>query len=158
MPLVYNTIQEVCKNYLTADEYEHFNSQEYFDSQPRRPHTLNPKQAVWFGGNAYSGDAKPFRGEITPIESEGMSATIENQNGEWVLTLNVSDAVAQASCEQITTEMLGMPVFSEERYENPDGSDVDLTIDLIGNKRERVIPGAIASLKCGEQRITVWKL
>ena len=157
VPLVYNTIQEVCKSYLTPEEYTHLNSQEYFDSQPRRPNTLKPKQAVWFGGNAYSGDARPFRGECDPIESENISAFVEEQNGEWILTLNVPEKVALASCEMVTTERLGMPVFSEERYENPDGSDVDFSMDLLGIKRERAIPGAIADLKAGEQKITVWK-
>ena len=157
-PLVYNTIQEVCKSYLTPEEYKHFNSREYFDSQPRRPHTLNPKQAVWFSGNAYSGDAKPFRSETSPIETDKMYASIEETDGTWILTINVPESVANADCGIVTSQLLGMPVFSEERYENPDGSDIDLTIDLIGNKREKAIPGALASLNCGEQRITVWKL
>ena len=157
VPLVYTTIQEVCEKYYTPEEYAHFNSQEYFDSQPRRPHTLNPKQAVWFGGNAYAGDAKPFRAEIDPIETDGMSASVDKVGDEWVLTINVPECVANADCTAVTTDMLGTPVFSEERYENPDGSEIDFSIDLLGEKRKTVIPGPIARLSSGEQRITVWK-
>lgn len=157
LPLVYSSIQEVCRNYLTPAEYAHFNSQEYFDAQPLRPNTLKPKQAVWFGGNAYSGDAKPFRSEIAAIECEKISASIEYSDGQVVLVISVPEAVSIADCSPITTEKLGMPVFSEERYENPDGSEVDFTIDILGNKRKRVIPGPVATLEDREQRITVWK-
>lgn len=156
-PLIYNTVQEVCKNYLTPEEYEYYNSQEYFDSQPHRPNTLKPKQAVWFGGNAYAGDTAPFRAEKSPILTDGMSASIEEESGEWVLTISVPESVADADCETVTTEKLGTPVFSEERYENPDRSEIDFTVDLLGNKRDKVIPGAIAELGIGEQKITVWK-
>ena len=155
--MIYNTVQEVCKNYLTPDEYEYYNSQEYFDSQPHRPHTLNPKQAVWFCGNAYAGDAAPFRAEIDPIVTDGMSASVEEENGDLILNISVPENVADADCEAVTTEKLGMPVFSEEKYENPDGSEIDFNVDILGNKRDRVIPGAIACLKVGEQKIVVWK-
>ena len=31
------------------------------------------------------------------------------------------------------------------------------TVDLLGNRRESVIPGAISKLKTGENKISVWK-
>jgi len=79
------------------------------------------------------------------------------ENGEWFLTITVPESLANANCEAVTTPKLGEPVFSEERYENPDGTEVDLTLDLLGNKRDKVIPGAVAELKPGEQKIVVWK-
>jgi hypothetical protein len=158
VPFVYNTIDEVCKNYLTPEEYEHFNSSEYFDSQPRRPFTLKPRQAVWFNGNAYGGDAKPFRAEKSFIMADGMSAEVEEHNGELILTLNVPESAVRAENEAVTTQNLGAPVFSEERYENPDGSDVDFTLDLVGNRRNgEVIPGPFAQLEAGVNRIAIWK-
>ena len=86
-----------------------------------------------------------------------MSASVDKVGEEWILTINVHENVANADCVSVTSDMLGTPVFSEERYENPDGSDIDFTIDILGEKRKTVIPGPIARLKCGEQRITVWK-
>ena len=85
---------------------------------------FDPKQAVWFGGNAYAGDAAPFRAEESPIVTDGMSASVEEHDGEWILTITVPENVANADCETVSTPKLGAPVFSEERYENPDGSDV----------------------------------
>lgn len=155
---LYTTIQEACKGYKTPEEYEYSVSEEYFSSQKTRPFTLEPTQAVWFGGNAYAGDTAPFRAEKLPIVTDGMSASVDEENGEWVLTINVPENVANASCEAVTTPKLGAPVFTEQRFENSDGSDVDFTLDLLGNRRcGNVIPGAIAKLCAGEQKIVVWR-
>ncbi|MBQ8408981.1 MAG: right-handed parallel beta-helix repeat-containing protein [Clostridia bacterium] len=150
IPLIYDTIQEVTKNYSAPEEY--------YEGMKQWSFKYDPKQAVWFGGNAYAGDAKPFRAEVEPIETDGMSASVDKVGDEWVLTLSVPESVANANCEAVTTTGLGAPAFSEERYENPDGSDVDFTLDLLGNRRNgNTIPGPIAKLKAGEQKITVWK-
>lgn len=147
---IYTTIQEVCQRYTTPEEYYEGMKQWYFK--------FDPKQAVWFGGNAYAGDTAPFRAEESPIVTDGMSASVEEHDGEWILTVSVPESVANAECEAITTDKLGAPVFSEERYENPDGSDVDFTLDLLGNRRGgNVIPGPIARLSAGEQKLTVWR-
>ena len=147
---IYTTIQEVCQRYTTPEEYYEGMKQWHFK--------FAPKQAVWFGGNAYAGDTAPFRAEKFPIVTDGMTASVEELDGEWILTITVPESVANADCESVTTEMLGMTAFSEERFENPDGSDVDLTLDIIGNRRNgKVIPGPIARLSQGEQKICVWK-
>ena len=75
-----------------------------------------------------------------------------------MLTLTVSDDVVNASCKEVSTERLGAPRIVEARYESPDGTDVDLSVDMCGEKRgERIIPGAFARLLPGVNRITVWK-
>ena len=46
---------------------------------------------------------------------------------------------------------------NEEPYENPDGTPIDFTIDMNGEKREEtVVPGPFAKLQ-NEQILTVWK-
>ncbi|MBR2354152.1 MAG: right-handed parallel beta-helix repeat-containing protein [Clostridia bacterium] len=115
-------------------------------------------QAMWVEENAYSGYASAFRAEKKPIFADGMSAEVEEKDGEWILTINVPEAVVFASCEPVTTERLGVPVFTEEPYENPDGTPVDFTKDLLGNTRKSaVIPGPFAELTAGKQTIKVWK-
>ncbi len=121
---------------------------------------MNEKQfqAVWIDENAYSGYSSAYRAEEHPIFANGMGAELLEQNGEWILTIRVPEAVANASCKPITTERLGAPVYSEEPYENPDGTPVDFTRDFLGNTREgSVIPGPFANLRAGIQTITVWK-
>ena len=116
------------------------------------------RQAMWVEENAYSGYSAPFRAEKNPIFAQGMKADLSKENGEWILTLHVPEAVASASCRAVTTERLGSPVYTEEGYENPDGTPIDFTRDFLGNIRDgAILPGPFAKLTAGEQRIVVWK-
>lgn len=115
-------------------------------------------QAVWIEENAYSGCTKPYRCEVSPIIAEKIEASISESGGEWVLTLTVSDDVAEASCREVGTDRLGTPRIVEARYESPDGTPVDISLDICGERRgERIIPGALARLSAGVNKITVWK-
>lgn len=115
-------------------------------------------RSVWIEGNAYAGYATPFRAEAGAIVTNGMSASVEERNGEWILTLNIPASVAEASCAPVTTERLGAPRITEERYENPDGTPIDFTADMVGAHRSaKVVPGPFATLSAGEQSFVVWK-
>lgn len=115
-------------------------------------------QPVWVCENAYSGYAKPFRREIAPILTEGMSASIEEKNGTFILYLSVTDVVANACCEGVDTKRLGMPRITEQRFEDVNGNEIFLTTDIVGAYRnDKIIPGPIANLKSGVNIITVWK-
>ena len=116
-------------------------------------------QPIWIDGNAYSGHAYPFRAEKNATVASGITADVEEVNGEWVLTMNIPEAVANASCAPITTEFLGTPRVTEEPYENADGTPIDFTIDMLGNKRAdgNVAIGPFAKLSAGENKFVVWK-
>lgn len=115
-------------------------------------------QPVWVEQNAYSGHAKPFRKENSPILTDGMAASIEEKSGEWTLTLRVPEAVVTADCKTVNTARLGTPRIIEAQYENPDGTPVELSLDLCGVPRgKRSIPGPIAELSEGINKITVWR-
>ncbi len=115
-------------------------------------------QPVWVMSNAYAGDSEPYRAEIGAIDAGGVSASVEEVNGEWVLTVNVPESVANASCRAVTAQMLGAPRITEQNFENPDGTPVDVSLDILGNHRtDRVIPGAFAELSIGINKFTVWK-
>lgn len=119
---------------------------------------LNTPQPVWIEGNAYAGFTKPFRKEADAILADSMAASIEECNGEWILTLNIPNTVVDASCAPVTTERLGMPRITEQPYENADGTPIDFTEDYLGGHRaDNVIPGPFAVLKPGIQKIVVWK-
>ena len=141
--------------------YNEFNTSERYalkmknDSFPMDERNLQP---VWIEENAYGGEASPVREERDPIYAHGMSAELYEKDGEWFLDLDVPEAVANASCTPVTTERLGRPIYTEEAYENPDGTPVDFSVDLLGTKRTAsVIPGPFAFLKAGKQTIKVWK-
>ncbi len=114
-------------------------------------------QPVWVSENAYSGYAEPYRAEDAPIYADGITAAIREENGDWFITLDVPAAIANADCRQVTSERLGTPRISEGKYENTDGSAVDLTADIVGQIRtHRVIPGPFAKLCGGTNRFKVW--
>ncbi|MBE6548845.1 MAG: DUF1565 domain-containing protein [Ruminococcaceae bacterium] len=119
---------------------------------------IKESQPVWIEGNAYSGYAFPYRAEKYAAVASGMTADVEENNGEWVLTINVPEAVVTASCTPVTTERLGTPRVTEEPYENADGTPIDFTVDYLGNIRTQdVIPGPFATLCEGENKFVVWK-
>ena len=148
--------------------YKPFNScyddyilpEEFYKKMEAHDFHMNDQQyqPMWIDENAYAGYASPFRAEENPIHAEGMTAKISEENGEWVLTVNVPETVTNAACTPVTTDRLGAPVYTEEKYENPDGTPIDFTLDLLGKTRDgNVIPGPFANLTTGEQRIVVWK-
>ena len=67
--------------------------------------------------------------------------------------------VVNAKCKPVSTSHLGAPRITEGKYEASDGTPVDLSLDLCGERRdeESVIPGAIAKLCAGVNRMTVWR-
>ena len=117
----------------------------------------NVPQPVWVEENAYAGFAKHHKNEIDPIDAKKTRVSLEETDGSWILTLFVSDSLANASCQAVTGERLGKPCISEEPYENSDGTPIDLSCDFVGNKRDnRVIPGPFVSLQEGKNQIFVW--
>ena len=141
--------------YSTSDEYmpklrefpRDNDEQKYFEVQ----------QPVWVEENAYSGYARPFRAEVSPILTESMSLSLKEEGKEWILTLNIPEEVANANCKAVDTERLGTPRITEARFENPDGTPIAIDTDIFGNTRERTIPGPFAKLMAGKNVICVWK-
>lgn len=114
-------------------------------------------QPVWIAGNAYSGHAKPFRKEDAPVDAAGTVAALEQVGSEWVLTVTVPETLAQAKCEPVTTQRLGMPRMVDQPYENADGTPIDFTRDFFGEKRYSVMPGPFAAFTPGIHKIVVWR-
>ena len=141
--------------YSTFDAY-----QKMMDEQLKpQDHNVifNVPQPVWVEENAYAGFAKHHKNEIDPIDAKKTRVSLEETDGSWILTLFVSDSLANASCQAVTGERLGKPCISEEPYENSDGTPIDLSCDFVGNKRDnRVIPGPFVSLQEGKNQIFVW--
>lgn len=115
-------------------------------------------QPVWIAGNGYAGYAKPFRKEEGAVAVPGTEAKLEEENGQWMLTITVPESLADARCEAVTTERLGMPRMVEQPYENADGTPLDFTWDYLDSQRTgSVLPGPFADLNPGVQRIVVWR-
>ena len=91
-------------------------------------------------------------------EDISADATVKEENGKWILTLTIPSDVDNFFCEPVTTENLGTPRITEERYENPDGTPIDFTKDFLGQTRTGAVrPGPFASLSSGTHQIVVWE-
>lgn len=120
---------------------------------------INPTLPVWIDGNAYAGFGSAFREEKNFIRVDKIKVSLEENNGEWILSMNIPEELLFASCEGVTTKRLGSPIFTEESYENPDETPVDFSLDIVGAKREgQIIPGPFAMLTTGEHKIIVWEI
>ena len=48
--------------------------------------------------------------------------------------------------------------MTEELYENPDGSEPDTALDILGQARaQQAVTGPLAQLKPGKQSIVIWQ-
>jgi len=142
-------------NYVTSEEYANIKWKYKYiglDEIVEKP------QVVYIAENVYGGLASPFRQEIGALRADDISFSIAQENGDAVLTINVPEKVANMRITPTTTERLGTPRVVEQPYENPDGTPIDFTLDIQGNKRDDdIVAGPFAHLCAGENKFVVWK-
>ena len=141
---------------------------------------------VWTGGNVFCNGAKPMKREIghKVIYKDTDISLRKTDDGYYLVTdlydkpADIAEEYAQDQPEDyfgsengkpdkpgmssriISSETLGTAFEPEERFENPDGSDIVFDTDFLGNKRnEDIIAGPFAenSVKdAGGAGIKVW--
>ncbi|MCR5507493.1 MAG: right-handed parallel beta-helix repeat-containing protein [Lachnospiraceae bacterium] len=100
---------------------------------------------VWTGGNVFFNGAKPcdIEEDFTVDDEHEITVTLIEENGEIKLDTNLDEYLPE--CKLITSDTLGMAFEPEERFENPDGSDIVFDTDFNGVFRgDSVIPGPFA--------------
>ena len=146
-----------CDKFTSSEVYEQQIS-DLFANKGYGDYSASVPQAVWINGNAYSGNASPSVHEKNPLVVNGITAEIEENDREYILTINVPEEIEKAVCEPVTTRRLGETRISAMPFEAPDGSDYNFTSDIIGESRKKtVLPGPFAMLRVGQQSICVWK-
>ncbi len=114
-------------------------------------------QSVYASGNVYGGEAKPCRQEKALLLCQNMDASVQEQESGVYLTFTVPEALICADCEPVTTQSLGTTRITEAQYENPDGTPLELSVDITGTVRSgRILPGPFAELQTGVQTIKVF--
>ena len=100
---------------------------------------------VWTGGNVFFNGAKPCdieEGGTVDTEHEIKVELVED-NGEYKLDSDYDEYLPDA--QMIYSDTLGMAFEPEERFENPDGSDIVFDTDFNGEKRTgRIVAGPFA--------------
>ena len=78
------------------------------------------------------------------------------KNGKPVLKTNLYDLIGEFKNNIIDTNVLGKAFEPEQRFEAPDGSEIQISEDYFGNHRGvSTIPGPFASKENAEK--TLWK-
>lgn len=102
---------------------------------------------VWSEGNVYLNGARAYQNEKNGlvIEEERFFAEINENGGDPVLRTNIYDGIRNFRTAMIRTETLGKAFEPEQRFENPDGTDITFDSDYLGEHRGlRVLPGPFA--------------
>lgn len=137
--------------------YNRYETPEDYAMHTEKGIKVEPLQPVYIEGNAYAGLAGAFRAETTVTRIDGTAAFVETDGKTWYLVLDATKELTGTRCQAVTTQRLGTPIFTEEPFENPDGTPIDFAKDYFGLARAAdVIPGPFAGLSAGTQKIAVW--
>lgn len=113
-------------------------------------------QPVWMEGNVYGGTSVSCRHDKNAPAVEALGVSIRIEDGRCLMDMDVPKEMPDCVCKAVTSELLGMPRITEEGYENPDGTPIDFTCALNG-QRQFVCPGPFRELLPGKRRITLWQ-
>ena len=105
---------------------------------------------VWVDGNAYFAGAKACVHENRNLvdNTSKVYVELEEKDGRPVLRTNVYDLLGSFHASMISSDTLGRAFEPEERYEQPDGTDIVFDSDYFGAHRGvDVLPGPFA---CGK--------
>ncbi len=114
------------------------------------------KLPVWVEGNVYLSGAKACKNEKHGLvnEDEGVVVELTEKDGHPALKTNVYDYLWDFSVSMVSSDTLGKAFEPEERYENPDGTDILFDTDYLGNHRGiRVLPGPFADRESSEKEL-----
>lgn len=102
---------------------------------------------VWSEGNVYLAGAQSWKREAHCLTDDGSPVKIEleERNGRYILKTDLYERIRDFEAGLISSDTLGKAFEPEERYENPDGTDIVFDTDYLGNHRgTRVLPGPFA--------------
>ena len=108
-------------------------------------------------GNAYLNGAEVCKHERHFHKPENTDAKIElvEKDGKYSLKTNLYDFIQNFRDSIITSDTLGRAFEPEERFENPDGSEIVFNRDYFGSHRGLdTLPGPFASAEDAEK--TLW--
>ena len=117
------------------------------------------KQPVFIRGNVYCNGALPFEAETNCCVCEARAEVqiVRDRDGVY-LEIELPEEMFLGKGELVPSEKLGMTRITEERFEGPDGSDLRLDTDLVGNAvGDAVLAGPLQGLHAGTNRVKIWE-
>ena len=113
---------------------------------------------VWSAGNVYLNGAHAWKNEKNGLVEEQTPVFVEldENNGDPVLRTNIYSVIKDFRAGMIHSDILGEAFEPEQRFENPDGTDIVFDADYYGNHRGiDVLPGPFA--EAAECFAKLWK-
>ena len=102
---------------------------------------------IWAKGNVYLGGAKPWQHEKDCLVLPDMPelTLVDSEDGPKLQT-NVYDLIAAYRAAIVDSDVLGCAFEPEQRFENPDGTEIIFDRDYFGGHRgTSAIPGPFAT-------------
>ena len=109
---------------------------------------------VWIEGNAYFNGASISKHEKNAFEDKDNKAEVKliSEDGKVKLETNVYELLKDFKVGMINSDILGCAFEPEERFENPDGSEIIFNRDFFSNDRGTlIIPGPFADKESAEK-------
>ena len=105
---------------------------------------------VWVDGNAYFNGATVSKHDKNHrVCAEKAQVSLCEKDGKWLLDTNVYDLLNDFRTGIITSDLLGKAFEPEQRFENPDGTEIIFDRDYFGDHRgTEALPGPFA---CSEE-------
>lgn len=102
---------------------------------------------VWIAGNAYFNAAQGWKKECGALCSEKtVQIEVREENGGYYIETNLADCLGKFTCAKVNGEDLGKAFEPEQKFENPDGTEIVFDRDYFGTLRKNVIPGPFAEI------------
>ncbi len=106
---------------------------------------------VWLAGNAYFNGATVCKHETDNYIDTDNKAEVEliEKNGEYSIETNIYSLLGDYKNGIMNSDILGCAFEPEQRFENPDGSEIIFNKDYFGENRGlSTIPGPFAAADC----------
>ena len=118
---------------------------------------LPVKNPVMIRGNLYLGGAQPYEKESGAVVSQAAPGLVVTVGDKVSVELTLPADFRSQTAPVPTTADLGRVRFPDLEFEAPDGSGIELGVDLLGAVADGpVVPGPIHSLVGGPNKIAVW--
>ncbi len=116
------------------------------------------RQPAYVNRNVYLNGALAFEREKEKyIDEKDACVRLLDENDGVYIEISLPEGMFDLNAEVITSKDLGMTRITEGRFERPDGSNLIIDRDLLGNEfSECVIAGPLQRLKAGINKIKVW--
>jgi alpha-L-arabinofuranosidase len=117
------------------------------------------EQPVYINHNGYYNGAESFEREIEKIGANTFNPNVKivEEGNEVYLSIDLPEDFETFLGEIHSTDTLERVRIVDAEFENPDGSEVVLDTDLLGDQRkEKSVIGPIAKLKAGKNYLKIW--